>query len=93
RLEFHLVTSRQHAIEPETRAWISRHFPGTFSSLQFGNHWAAAGTGRKRSKPDMCAAVGAVLLVDDSLQYAQECAAAGMRVALHGRYAWNGGCP
>ncbi len=45
---------------------IRRSFPGMFASVQFGNHWGA--TGRRRSKRDMCADVGAQLLIDDNMQ-------------------------
>lgn len=39
-LEFHLVTSRQFRIQPETEAWIAQHYPDIFTKLHFGNHYA-----------------------------------------------------
>lgn len=39
-IEFHLVTSRQYRIQPETEAWIAKHYPGVFTALHFGNHYA-----------------------------------------------------
>jgi 5'(3')-deoxyribonucleotidase len=34
--EFTVVTSRQHAIESQTRQWLNKHFPGIFSGVYFG---------------------------------------------------------
>lgn len=65
-----VVTSRQFAIERETRAWLDQHFPGVFRAVVFGNHFGL--TGEKRSKPDLCRDLGAEILIDDSLRYAQE---------------------
>jgi hypothetical protein len=86
-IDFHIVTSRQHFLEDATRAWIDRHYPGLFSSILFGNHYASSGV--KRSKPDMCKQLGALLLIDDSLRYATQCSEAGIRTALFGMHAWN----
>jgi uncharacterized HAD superfamily protein len=86
-IDFHIVTSRRHFLEEATRAWIDRHYPGLFSSILFGNHYASSGV--KRSKPDMCKQLGAQLLIDDSLRYATQCSEAGIRTALFGTHAWN----
>jgi len=89
--ELHVVTSRQADIEPQTRAFVEEHFEGTFTGLHFGNHFGRSGA--KISKPDMCAKIGAVALLDDSLDYARQCAAADLPVFLFGDYAWNRGRP
>jgi uncharacterized HAD superfamily protein len=85
--ELHIVTSRQHDIAPQTRDCIEKYFPGIFTECHFGNHFGTSGT--KVSKPEMCARIGAVALVDDSLDYARQCAQAGIPVCLFGDYAWN----
>jgi len=87
RFELHVVTSRQADIEPQTREWVAAHFPGVFTELHFGNHFGRGG--KKTSKPEMCARIGAVALIDDSLDYARQCAEAGLCVFLFGEYAWN----
>jgi 5'(3')-deoxyribonucleotidase len=87
KFDFTVVTSRQHHLEPRTRAWLSRHYPGIFKGVFFGNHWASSGV--KQSKPDMCAAIGAVALIDDSVTYALQCSHVLPRVFLFGTYAWN----
>lgn len=86
--ELVVVTSRQHVIRAPTLAWVDSHFPAVFSGVHFGNHWALEGV--SQSKVDMCAALGADVLVDDNPAYAEECAAAGVRVLL---FDWMGGYP
>ena len=87
RYELHVVTSRQNDIEAQTHACISQYFPSLFAGVHFGNHFGKSGA--KVSKPEMCARIGAVALVDDSLDYARQCAKAGMRTLLFGHYGWN----
>mmetsp|Transcript_23730 Transcript_23730/g.40866 ORF Transcript_23730/g.40866 Transcript_23730/m.40866 type:complete len:244 (+) Transcript_23730:37-768(+) len=90
KVDFVVVTSRQHVIEERTREWLARHYPGIFRDVLFGNHYGFSG--QKRSKPDMCAEVGATILIDDSLIYATQCAQHGIKVLLfdwEGRYMWS----
>ena len=110
RARFVVVTSRQHVIAEQTRDWIERHFAGIFAGIEMGNHYdlaspnpddmtlaGAAGGSVKRSKPDMCADVGAVALIDDSVKYACQCATAccdgdgPFLTILFGEYGWNTG--
>ncbi|GAB5037231.1 haloacid dehalogenase-like hydrolase superfamily protein [Nannochloropsis oceanica] len=87
-IDFHLVTSRQFRIQPETEKWIEKHYPDIFTALHYGNHYATSGT--QHSKAEMCQAIGARLLIDDSLRYALQVATeAGIEVLLFGDYAWN----
>ena len=87
RFELHVVTSRQTDIEPQTRAFVDMHYPGVFTELHFGNHFGRGGA--KISKPEMCKKIGAVALIDDSLDYAKQCAEHDIPVFLFGHYAWN----
>ena len=91
-VSLHVVTARQNKLQAQTLAWLDKHYPGLFLSSQvhFGNHYSSNGE-RSRSKPEMCLAVGAVCLIDDSLVYAMQCAAVGLRVILFGDYGWNRG--
>jgi 5'(3')-deoxyribonucleotidase len=79
-----VVTSRQHVIQTPTLEWIERHFPGVFSDVHFGNHFALEGSSRPKS--EICRAIGAQVLIDDNPRYAEECAAAGIQVLL---YDWD----
>lgn len=87
RFELHVVTSRQQDLEVATRLFVGQHYPGVFTELHFGNHFGKAGA--KISKPEMCKRIGAVALIDDSIDYAKQCAEAGIPVFLFGNYAWN----
>ena len=89
KYELHVVTSRQTDIADKTRAHIETHFPGVFTGVHFGNHFGLEG--KKVSKPEMCARIGAVALIDDSLDYARQLAKAGTRTYLFGDYGWNRG--
>lgn len=83
RFELHVVTSRQHVIEEHTRAWIDNFYPGIFGrNIHLGNHYSDQGV--VRSKSDLCRSIGAVAIIDDNLNYATECAAAGFRTFLFG---------
>lgn len=46
RFEFHVVTSRQLAIQESTQRWIESFYPGIFESVQFGNHYGRQGAKR-----------------------------------------------
>jgi uncharacterized HAD superfamily protein len=87
RFELVIVTSRQHAIKDHTHEFLDKYYPGIFSSVLMGNHYGKEGV--KKSKPDMCKEIGAVLLIDDSLDYARQCAEANLDAILFGDYPWN----
>lgn len=94
RHTYHIVTARQHSIEPHTRAWIAQHYPDLFTSLLFGNHYGR--TGAARSKADMCREVGASVLIDDSAEHARSVSGVVEWVVLfdrEGKYGWNKGRP
>jgi 5'(3')-deoxyribonucleotidase len=83
-LNLNVVTSRQHVIQEQTLEWLETHFPDTFDAVHFGNHFALEGTSKKKS--EICADIGARVLIDDNPWYAMECAEAGIHVLL---YDWN----
>lgn len=82
RLDLHIVTSRQDILEKHTSFWIQANYPDIFTQLHFGNHHSQQG--EVRSKPALCRAIDAVMIIDDNLRYAKECAAAGIRTCLFG---------
>lgn len=86
-----VVTSRQLLIQEATKTWLAKHFPpDTFQQIAFGNHWGLEG--RKITKLDLCKELGASILIDDSLDYCSEVAAAGLKALLldlDGEYGWN----
>jgi uncharacterized HAD superfamily protein len=96
--DLHFVTARQAAISQQTHDWIKRHFNIDSDRIHMGNHYTRPGDvcTEKRTKAEMCKAINASVLIDDSLGYATECANAGMHVLLfdlEGTYGWNKSCP
>jgi hypothetical protein len=83
----HIVTARLTRLEEVTKKWIDTYFPNIFHEMHFGNHFSTSG--KSRSKSQMCREIGAKLLIDDSLVYAQQCIKEGIKVILFGDYPWN----
>jgi len=89
------VTSRQHTIEPHTHKFISAHYPSTFHSINFANHFLTEEEATRlssKSKTQICKEIGAEILIDDSLNHAHDCAENGIRVLLFDlghKYGWN----
>eukprot|EP00762_Andalucia_godoyi_P006461 ANDGO_02894.mRNA.1 Putative 5'(3')-deoxyribonucleotidase len=85
-----VVTARQNIVEAETRRWLNEHFPDLFTQVLFGNHYSQ--TGKSIPKSELCLSVGAKVLIDDNVRYANQCAAVGIQTILFdwdGRYGWN----
>ena len=82
-----------HLTKPHTPdACLPRPLPPSALPPQvyFGNHFALEGNSRKKS--EICASIGAHVLIDDNVGYASECAAAGIQVLLFdwlGAYPWS----
>jgi hypothetical protein len=58
--------------------------------VYFGNHFALEGASRKKS--EICASIGAHVLIDDNVGYALDCASNGIDVLLfdwQGSYPWS----
>ncbi len=81
-----LVTGRTTDIHDLTIAWLDEHFPEVFESVNFANHWSKHGEQLKKSS--FCKQLGAELLIDDCLEYAEDCGSNGIRVLLMDR-PWN----
>lgn len=89
-IKLNVVTSRQHVIQDHTMDWLENHFPDTFDAVYFGNHFALEGVSKKKS--EICAEIGASVLIDDNPVYAMECAQAGIKVLLYDwelEYPWS----
>ena len=76
------ITSRPDYIFEETVEQIKKHFGNSFLEIYFSsNHY----TGRKnsgKSKAEICLQKGISKLIDDSLEYALECAKEGIDALL-----------
>lgn len=87
RHELHLVTGRSQILEQLTLSMISTYFPGCFQSIELTNFYDEA---HRRSKGDVCRALGADILIDDHIEHIQSVLAVGMKeVIVFGDYSWN----
>jgi uncharacterized HAD superfamily protein len=89
RYRLAVVTSRCESIAEVTLGWKKRHVPQMFSEAHFTNGFATKFPGRKRTKLEVCEAIGAVALIDDAVSHANEVSAGlGISVFLPDR-PWN----
>ena len=82
-----VVTSRQHFLREHTQKFLDTYYSGIFHELKMGNHYGD--DGRKQSKPELCQEAGAILLIDDSIDYVTHVAEHEMKAILFGDYPWN----
>ena len=87
RYELAVITARHPQFEKNTKAWLKRHLPEVFSAVHFIGY--AAVMEKPRTKAEVCHELGAVALIDDSLNHVAGCAAAGIEGILFGDYPWN----
>lgn len=59
----HVITARQDFLQPVTRAFVHRNFPGIFSKIDFGNYFGKVGA--HITKAELCEKNGIYLLVED----------------------------
>lgn len=85
--EIIIITSRPIKIREETERWLNKYLSGKFSRLYFAyNHYIKEGEAGKKS--EICTSLGINILIEDSLEYATECALKNIRVMLFDR-PWN----
>jgi 5'(3')-deoxyribonucleotidase len=82
-----IVTSRQDFYVDLTHRWLEKHFKGKFKHIFFTEY--ISGEGVKIPKSEFCLRIGASYMIEDNLEHAIECAAAGIEVLLFGDYPWN----
>lgn len=85
--ELHLVTGRSDDLEHVTRATLETYFPGCFTTIEHTNYFHGH---KKRSKGEVCAALGADVLIDDHVDHGQSVLDHGVKeVIVFGSYPWN----
>lgn len=89
--ELHLVTGRQSFLEPATRRALDKYLPGVFTSLEFTNYIVEKGSQVvTRSKGEVCAQIGAHILIDDHVAHGESVIASGVKeVIVWGDLPWN----
>ena len=87
--ELYVVTSRSLNLQEHTITWIAKHFGNAFQQIVFSHN------GKNKtyhSKSELCTKLGVTIIVEDCLEYANECAKAGidsLLFDLNGTYGWN----
>ncbi len=91
--ELHLVTGRAGFLDQMTKHTIDTYFPGCFQSIEHTNFIVASDSGlQTRSKGEVCAQLGADVLIDDHIVHGESVLEAGVqRVIVFGSYPWNQG--
>ncbi|KAJ3096450.1 hypothetical protein HDU97_005887 [Phlyctochytrium planicorne] len=90
-----VVTSRQEVVHEATHSFITTHYPGLIDDIHFANHYLTPEEKtrmKSKKKSEVCAEIGAKILIDDALTHAMECAEKGIKVFLfdhEGAYMWN----
>ncbi|MEK6928874.1 MAG: hypothetical protein AABW65_02885 [Nanoarchaeota archaeon] len=87
--ELEVVTSRTEDLKDVTTLLIKREFPLIFNEINFSKNYYINNNGK--SKSEICKERGADFLIEDSKDYALQCADAGIKVLLLKR-PWNNQC-
>lgn len=82
-----IITARPPRFEKKTRGWLAKHLDIEFNEIvHIGRSDIVE---RPISKAEVCRRLGAVALIDDSLEHTAECAAIEIDGLLFGNYPWN----
>jgi uncharacterized HAD superfamily protein len=90
RHELHLISGRNHDLEPHTRNLIKTYFDGCFATIELTSMYDDS---RRRTKGQVCKQIGADVLIDDHPVHIQSVIdEAGLKeVIVFGQYPWNSG--
>ncbi len=87
--DVHIITSRSESTQAVTDSWQRKNVPkGVITDWHFTNSFGHNPKLKRRSKAEVCIALGAVGLIDDAAEHAKTVAAHGIPVALPDR-PWN----
>lgn len=89
--ELHLITGRADFLKEVTRHMLDTYFTGCFTSVEHTNFIVPSGSGMvRRSKGEVCAGIGATVLIDDHMVHATDASGTGLeKVIVFGDYPWN----
>jgi 5'(3')-deoxyribonucleotidase len=87
KYDLSIVTARHPKHAGVTRNWVNKYFPNMFNEIVPIGHPQVMG--RKRTKAEVCAEMGAFALIDDSVEHVETCAENGIEGVLFGDYPWN----
>lgn len=76
--EMNLISARPDFLREKTFSWIGRNFLGVFKNIYFTNSFGAS----NGNKSEVCLKSGHRTLIEDNLDYADECAEKDIKVFL-----------
>jgi len=79
--ELELVTSRPVFMKEMTEKWLKKYFPNIFNKIHFAANNTFSSPGP--TKGEICLEIKADLLIEDQLDYCEECLHNGTRVFLY----------
>jgi 5'(3')-deoxyribonucleotidase len=80
--ELHLVTARDSTVMLVTQQMVDTYFPGCFASIEH--------VGADASKGDICARIGAKVMIDDNVGHLETASENGVGLLIwFGKYAWQ----
>lgn len=89
--ELHMVTGRQSFLEGVTHHMLETYLPGVFRTVEHTNYFVEDGSdSTSRTKGEVCAAIGADVLIDDHIAHGVSVLESGLEeVIIWGEYPWN----
>lgn len=87
-IELVVVTSRPATTDPKTREFLDTHYQGLISVVRYAYH--PHFEEQSKTKAEICLEEGIDLIIEDSLEHANNCARAGIPALLLPR-SWNEG--
>ncbi len=88
--ELHMVTGRPTFMEAVTLGMVERYLPGVFKTIEHTNYYVQDDTTKTQSKGEVCAQIGADVLLDDHVVHGRSVLESGVKeVIIWGDYPWN----
>jgi uncharacterized HAD superfamily protein len=87
--EPNIVTSRADFLRESTEKMLKFYFKKQSMNIFYSSNHYSGRENSGKTKPEICLDNKIPLIIDDSLEYAMQCAEKGIRVLLFGDYPWN----
>lgn len=84
--ELYIITARGNNIKEITEKWVENNFPNIFSKIYYTNQFEQGL--KKTTKATICNNLNIDIFIEDSLEFAEDCAKSNRKVYLLD-YPWN----
>ncbi|MEO6508988.1 MAG: hypothetical protein ABIO02_03470 [Patescibacteria group bacterium] len=82
-----VITARPYSVEDKTLRWLNTYFPGMFDGIHHTNQ-LLHNTEKHINKSDVCSQIKADIMIEDNIDYAEDCAGCGITTFLL-EQGWN----